>query len=149
MNWVLIKTLLSIARITCVKFVLLTLWLILWSLEGERLLQKGTKGLVTRGKKQQGHQLPQQGVFGGTFREKCECFLYTVPDRGAATLVLMRQECILPGTMIMSDLWAAYRGIQAMVYSLLSVKHTYELLTPSRSPRTNHGEFMKKRETQK
>ena len=80
--------------------------------------------LFSRRKNHQGRQLPQQCVFGGIYRETRECFMYTVPDRSAATLLPIIQGSIRPGTTIMSDLWAAYGGIQAMGYTHLTVNHT-------------------------
>ena len=72
------------------------------------------ESLFTRRKNHQGRQLPPQWVFGGICRETRECFMYTVLDRRAATLLPIIQGSIRPGTTIMSDMWAAYGGIQAM-----------------------------------
>ena len=43
--------------------------------------------ILDRRKDHQGRNLPQQWVFGGICRETRECFMYTVPDRSAATLL--------------------------------------------------------------
>ena len=85
------------------------------------------ESLLTWRKNHHGWQLPQQCVFGGVFREAHECFIYTVPDRGVSTLLLIMQGSIGPGTTLMSDLWSVYKGIQAMGYTHLTVNDTYEL----------------------
>ena len=69
------------------------------------------ESLFSRRKNQQGRVLPQW-VFGGICRQTGECFMYTVPDRSAATLLpIILQASIRPGTTIMSDMWRAYGGM--------------------------------------
>lgn len=44
------------------------------------------------------------------------CLLYAVPDRTTETLLSCIKECILTGTIIMSDLWKSYRNSQYQMY---------------------------------
>ena len=83
------------------------------------------------------------------FRETRECFVYTVPDSGAATLLPIIQRSIRPGTTMMSGLWVACRGIQAMGYTDLTINHIYEIFDPVPGSYTEHREFTAKRQTQK
>ena len=98
------------------------------------------KSLFTRRKNHQGQQLPPQWEFGGICRETRECFMYTMPDRRAATLLPIIQGSIRPGTTIMPDMWAAYGGIQAMGYAHLTVNHTYEFVDPITGAHTQNVE---------
>ena len=66
--------------------------------------------------------------------------MYTVPDRRAATLLPIIQGSIRHGTTIMSDMWAAYGGIQAMGYAHLTVNHTYEFVDPITGAHTQNVE---------
>ena len=79
--------------------------------------------LFCRCKNHQGRVLPQQWVFGGISREMRECFMYAVPNRSATTLMPIIQNSILPGTTVMSDLWRAYGGINAMGFNHFTVNH--------------------------
>ena len=82
----------------------------------------------------------QQWVFGGICRETRDSFMFTVPDRSAPTLLPIIQASIRPGTTIMSDLWAAYGGIQAMGYAHLTVNHTYNFVDPVTNAHTQNVE---------
>ena len=66
----------------------------------------------------------------GNCRETRECFMYTVPDSGAATLLPIKQRSIRPDTTMMSGLWVTYGGIEAMGYTDLTINHKYEFVDP-------------------
>ncbi|GAA54984.1 hypothetical protein CLF_106302 [Clonorchis sinensis] len=78
-------------------------------------------------------------MFGGICRETKEVFTYAVPDRTAATLIDTIQACIAPGSIIISDMWAPYQGIEIMIdmnYTHETVKHTKKFVDPTTGAHT-------------
>lgn len=59
-------------------------------------------------------RLPGQWMFGGIERDTALGFVRLVEQRDANTLLSIIQEFVLPGSVIYSDLWAAYGGIDAL-----------------------------------
>ena len=57
-------------------------------------------------------------------------YVQIVPDRTAATLLPIIQAHVLPGTIIHSDMWSAYRCVQSLpnVASHGSVNHSVEFV---------------------
>ena len=98
------------------------------------------ESLFSRRKNHQGRQLPQKWVFGGIDRQTRDCFLYTVPDRSGPTLLPIIQGAFRAGTTIMSDMWAAYGGINAMGFAHLQVNHTYNFVDPVTGAHTQNVE---------
>ena len=62
--------------------------------------------------------------------------MYAVPNRSAATLMPIIQNSILPGTTVMSDLWRAYGGINAMGFNHFTVNHSVNFVDPVWSAHT-------------
>ena len=70
-------------------------------------------------------------LFGGIERnsEPPKCFLVTVSDRTAATLIPIIKGWILPGTKIVSDCWKSYHCLESEGYIHESVNHSVEFVT--------------------
>lgn len=98
----------------------------------------------SRRKNNVGSVFPAQWVFGGICRENRECFLFSVPDRSANTLLPIIQQHIRPGTTIMSDEWAAYRDIPNVPgnYNHLTVNHSQNFVNPLNNAHTQNVESM-------
>lgn len=75
---------------------------------------------------------PNQWMFGGIQRGTNEAFLVLVDQRDAATLLPIIQQYVLPGSTVMSDLWRAYGGIQALPegYAHQTVNHSQNFVDP-------------------
>lgn len=110
-----------------------------WTLIQNPVIPIGGPGMVveidesmfSRRKNNVGRVLAAQWVFGGICRQTSECFLYAVSDRSANTLLPIIQTCVRPGTTIMSDLWAAYNGMQNLPqYTHLTVNHSIQFINP-------------------
>ena len=80
----------------------------------------------------------ERDVSNAMFRTRC--FERDVSNRRATTLLPIIQGSIRPGTTIMSDMWTAYGGIQAMGYAHLTVNHTYEFVDPITGAHTQNVE---------
>ena len=65
-------------------------------------------------------------VFGGIERKSKNCFLTSVPDRSAETLIAKIKEHVLPGTNIISDCWKAYFRLAEEGYIHQTVNHNKE-----------------------
>jgi transposase-like protein len=65
-----------------------------------------------------------QWVFGGVDLKTGDCFLNTVEDRSADTLLRVLKERVLPGTTIYSDCWKAYDCLKMEGFQHLAVNHS-------------------------
>ena len=76
-------------------------------------------------------------VFGGIERESKNCFLTSVPDRSAETLIAKIKEHVLPGTNIISDCWKAYSRLAEEGYVHQTVNHSKEFVNKETGAHTN------------
>ncbi len=68
--------------------------------------------------------------------------MVSVDRRDAATLLPIIQQYILPGTTIISDLWAAYNTLNNLGYTHLTVNHSMNFVDPITHATTNHIESL-------
>lgn len=81
-----------------------------------------------------GRLLPEQWVFGAVERgNTSNMYLECVASRDAATLLPIIEDKIEPGTIIVSDMWAAYNNIRHSPngYEHLTVNHSLNFVNPN------------------
>lgn len=61
-----------------------------------------------RRKHHRGHRVKRQWVFGGYEREKGNCFMVSVENRPADTLLKVIKDWVKPGTTMISDCWKVF-----------------------------------------
>jgi len=95
--------------------------------------------LITRRKYNRRRFTGEQWLFGGVERGSNKCFLIPVEHRNADTLLPIIQNFVMPGTIVMSDLWAAYNGITNLPegYQHLTVNHSVNFVDPDSGACTN------------
>ena len=79
----------------------------------------------------------ERKVFGGIERESKNCFLTSVPDRSAETLIAKIKEHVLPGTNIISDCWKAYSRLAEEGYVHQTVNHSKEFVNKETEAHAN------------
>jgi IS1 family transposase len=72
----------------------------------------------------------QLWVFGAYDVTTKKRFLITIPDRIKETLMAVIKTRIRPGSIVVSDFWAAYNTISYKGYEHLTVNYSTTLLTP-------------------
>ena len=100
------------------------------------------ESMFTKRKYNRGRLVREQWVFGGICRETDECFMYTVPNRRAETLMPIIVDSISPGTTIISDQWRAYNNIRNLNnnYVHLTVNHSLNFVDPVTGAHTQKKE---------
>ena len=86
-----------------------------------------------RSKYGRGRRIEGVWVFGGIERVSKRKFLFPLierPHRDAETLLPLIRQFILPGSVIVSDEWAAYRRIPEYGYQHRTVNHSEHFVDP-------------------
>ena len=81
---------------------------------GQPLEVEIDESCFTKRKFNRGRLRNMKWVFGAYERLSGRCFLVPILNRTAETLINIIRSRILPGSRIISDGWAAYRGIQIL-----------------------------------
>ena len=101
--------------------------------------------VVSRRKNHQGRVIPPRWVFGGIDETTKIGFLIFVENRSSSTLRPLIKKHIREGSIIISDEWAAYRGIaniDGMNYTHMTVNHSQNFVDPTTGVHTNLRENM-------
>jgi transposase-like protein len=100
--------------------------------------------LFAKRKNNAGRILNEVWLFGGICRESGERFIVQVPDRKATTLIPLIRQHIRAGSIIHSDLWRAYKGIESMgeFFRHYTVNHSTNFVDPQTGSYTQNVERM-------
>ena len=79
-----------------------------------------------------------ESMSNGIYVKTKHDLLVPVPKRNAPTL----QQFVLPGTTVISDLWAAFSTISNLGCQHLTVNHSLHFIDPYTQATTNHMESM-------
>ncbi|XP_065658848.1 uncharacterized protein LOC136083381 [Hydra vulgaris] len=107
------------------------------------------ESLFTRRKKNRGKIVEEQWIFSGYDVTTKKALPIPVERRDVATLIPIIMQWIRPGTVIWSDMWAAYGNLAAHGYQHGTVNHTYLFVDPITGVTTNRVEAMWQRSKSK
>ncbi len=108
------------------------------------------ESLFSKRKNHCGRILPAQWVLGGVESDSKNCFVELVPNRTKESLLEVIRRRVKPGTLIITDCWASYVGLENIGYDHLTVNHTYNFVDPQTLVHTQKVEnlcFFLKKET--
>ena len=80
----------------------------------------------------------QQWIFEGYESETKRGFLVPVANRAATTLFPIIQQWNRPGSIVWSNMWAAYNILPALAYVHDTVNHRLHFVYPHTGDITNH-----------
>jgi len=106
------------------------------------------ESVISKRKYHRGRMVPERWIFDGYCCTSGRGFLELVPDRSAETLLPLVQKYIHPGSLILSDQWAAYNRISEIdvhpPYEHQTVNHSVHFVDPVTGACTNNIEIFGK-----
>ena len=100
------------------------------------------ESLFARRKYNRGHVVREQWIMGGYDVERKIGFLIPVARRDAATLLPIIVEWVHPGSIVWSDMWAAYNQLGNNGFHHGTVNHELHFVDPGTGVTTNRVEAM-------
>jgi transposase-like protein len=106
---------------------------------GEGVIVELDESKFGKRKYNRGHHVEGVWVVGGVERTReRRVFARTVKDRSASTLLKVIEENVLPGSIVYTDLWRGYSGIEAVLgMPHFTVNHSEGFIDPVTGVHTN------------
>ena len=99
--------------------------------EGNPKIVEIDESLFFRRKYNRGRYRDAQWVFGAVERDSTKCVMIPVQNRSSATLIPLIRRYIAPGSIIISDSWAAYNSISLDPnFEHLKINHSLNFVDP-------------------
>lgn len=100
------------------------------------------ESLFSKRKYEIGRLVPQQWIFGGYEPGKKERLFNSWSKSRCSNLMPIIHLWILPGSIVWSDIWTAYKNLPAPTYLHGTVNHSVNFVDPQTGVTTNHIEAM-------
>lgn len=106
---------------------------------GEGIIVELDESKLGKRKYHRGHHVEGVWIFGGVERTpQRDTFFVAVENRNAETLLEIIRTHVRPGSIIITDLWRAYSGIQRLLgFDHLCVNHSQYFVDPETGAHTN------------
>lgn len=86
----------------------------------------------------QGHKVDGVWIVGGIERtSEKKCFVEIVSNRTAETLLEVISRHVMPGSIIYTDMWKGYQGIEKLNMTHSTVNHSQNFVDPNTGTHTN------------
>ena len=112
---------------------------------GPGVIVEVDESLFARRKNNVGRVIADKWVLGGYEPARRKGFLVEVQQRDAATLLPIIQQWVAPGSIVLTDMWAAYHqlpNLPGQNYVHGTVNHSVNFVDPITGVTTNHVEAM-------
>ena len=105
---------------------------------GEGIVVELDESKFGKRKHHRGHQVEGVWIFGGVERTaERRLFLVPVESRDSTTLLNVIASHLLPGSIILTDMWRGYAGLAAAGFTHLVVNHSLHFTDPDTGVSTN------------
>lgn len=108
---------------------------------GEGIIVEIDESKFGRRKYNRGHRVPGVWVVGGIERTReAKYFVKEIESRDRETLLDVIKKHVLPGSIIYTDLWKGYTGLEQQGYEHHTVNHSQHFVDPVTQIHTNRIE---------